>query len=86
MLTHHQVRNAREKLGLTQRQTADALGLATGNGKDTVRSWECEPSAKRYRAITGPAGLLLLAFLDGWEPKRTPDGELDPEWLTSLLG
>jgi DNA-binding transcriptional regulator YiaG len=52
------VKAARDKLGMTQSELAEALGLRGPNAKDTVRSWE---SGKRN--VTGPVVLALRYLL-----------------------
>lgn len=63
------VKDARQALGMTQQQLADALGLTGPYAKDTVRNWE---SGKR--PISGPAAtciryLLKFGLLDNPQQK-----------------
>lgn len=54
-----QVKGARERLGLTQRELAARLHLAEPYGKDVVRSWETG-----RRPISGPAQAALELMLE----------------------
>ena len=53
-----EVKAAREALGMTQLELADALRLDRPYGKDVVRSWETG-----RRPITGPAQVAILLML-----------------------
>jgi len=53
-MTPEDIKAAREALGLTQWELADALELEGNYGKDTVRNWE-----RGKRPITGPARVAL---------------------------
>ena len=66
-LSPHDVRRARQRMGMTQSELASALGLS-GSGRDTVRCWEMDADLPKHRDITGPATLALLALLDDWIP------------------
>jgi transcriptional regulator with XRE-family HTH domain len=52
------VRAAREALGLTQQELADALELEGNFGKDSVRNWEREK-----RPISGPSRVAIRSLL-----------------------
>ena len=68
-MTPDEIKAARETLGLTQWELADALELEGSYGKDTVRNWE-----RGKRPISGPARVALRLMLQGAEtqgPKLT---------------
>ena len=61
-------RAAREALGLTQRQLAEALELGKDGGR-TVRRWEAED-----REIPGPAAVAVRLMLEhAWRPAKVLD-------------
>jgi transcriptional regulator with XRE-family HTH domain len=57
--TGDQVRAAREALGLTQQELADALELEGKFGKDSVRNWEREK-----RPVSGPSRVAIRLMLE----------------------
>ena len=61
-MTPEQVREARQRLGLTQSQLADVLRLG-GDGKRLVRRWEAGETR-----VSGPASVAIEALLTGWRP------------------
>ncbi len=71
-MTPDAVRGARATLGemwgkgrpLKASELGRALGLAGDEPGQTVLRWE-----RGKVQITGPASLLIQAFLDGWRPK-----------------
>lgn len=67
-LTHREVERARQMMGWTYSQMADALDLKSISGRDTVRAWCTDPSQSRARQISGPAALALVALLSGFKP------------------
>lgn len=58
-MTGEQVREARETLGLTQTQLAEAMRMGP-NGRRTVSRWEQDEVP-----ITGPASVLLELMVKG---------------------
>ena len=62
-----EVKEAREALGMTQRQLADALLLESKFSKDTVRSWE-----SGMRPCPGPesVAIQLMVKLKGRKAAR----------------
>lgn len=61
-MTPHEVRAARQSLGLTQSGLAKALRLSA-DGKRAVRAWEAGE-----RPISGPASVAIEAMLAGFVP------------------
>lgn len=61
-MTGEEFRAARRLLGLSQREVAAWLRLAS-NGDRQVRRWE-----DGDQAVTGPVSLAMEAFMDGWRP------------------
>lgn len=61
-MTPDQVREARQRLGLTQSQLADLLRMGD-NGKRQVRRWEAGETP-----VSGPASVAIEALLTGWRP------------------
>ena len=59
-MTPAEIRQARETLGLKQRELARALGLARYS---TVSDWE-----RGVKPISTTAALLLRAYLAGYKP------------------
>lgn len=57
-LTPKEIKEARNKLGMTQSQLAYALRLEPISGRNTIRAWETGK-----REITGPASLALEALV-----------------------
>lgn len=53
------VRAAREALGLTQQELADALELEGSFGKDSVRNWE-----RGKRPISGPSRVAIRLMVE----------------------
>lgn len=69
-MTPDDVREARQRLGITQAELAVRLRLAPATGKDTVRSWE---SGKR--PITGPAQVAIeYMLLELEQPREAKHG------------
>jgi transcriptional regulator with XRE-family HTH domain len=70
ILTAEQVAAARDELGLSVTQMAEALRLTMPNGRTTIREWE-----SGRRQISGPASVAIDAMLclkrlldlDQWE-------------------
>lgn len=58
-MTPTQFKSYRERLNLSQSDTADLLGLEGPNGARTVRRWEAGDTA-----IPGSAGLLLTMIVE----------------------
>lgn len=57
-MTPADFRNARERLGLSQRAMAKALRLSPGNGDRTIRLWETDGNT-----VPGPAQVAVEAML-----------------------
>jgi DNA-binding transcriptional regulator YiaG len=57
-----EVRDARQRLGMTLHQLALALRMGT-DGRRAVRRWEAGD-----RQISGPASVAIEALLAGWRP------------------
>jgi transcriptional regulator with XRE-family HTH domain len=55
-MTGDQIRKARKRLGLTQEQLAERMGL---HGKQTISQWE-----RGVRIPQGPSLVLLRSLLD----------------------
>jgi transcriptional regulator with XRE-family HTH domain len=64
-MTPAQFREARESLGWSQYELADALNLGGTTEKGAQRVREMESGA---RPISGPIVRLMEAFADGWRP------------------
>jgi len=58
-MTPTEIRAARHKLGLTQRELEHELGLNGSDGR-TVRKWEAK---RNPREISGPCAKLIGIFL-----------------------
>lgn len=84
MLTPSDIRSLRAKLGWSQKEMADMLGLSPKTGADTVRSWETDEEFSRFRQISGPAELLMMAFLDGWRPNPHRTARMLETWPSSM--
>ena len=60
------IQRAREKLGKTNAEIADELGVTV----HAVRAWIAPQGTKKHRAMPKPARLLLAAILENARPKR----------------
>jgi hypothetical protein len=67
-MTPDQIRRARAKLGLTQKQFAEMLDT----DPTTARRMEMQPDAKTHRSPPARATRLIQAYLDGYRPKDWP--------------
>jgi transcriptional regulator with XRE-family HTH domain len=63
-MTPQEIREARLRLGLTQDQLANVMGLSSGM---TVSDWE-----RGIRNANRQARRLLRAYLDGYRPENWP--------------
>ena len=67
-MTPEEFKAAREKLGLSLRQTAHILGV----GQPTVTKWEMPPEAKS-RAKPNPTAVRVMQWmLEGFRPPEWP--------------
>ena len=64
--TGNDMRSAREKMGWSQYQLADALRLGGSTEKGAQRIREIEAGK---RQITGPVAVATEALLSGWRPE-----------------
>ncbi len=58
-MTPAELKTARTRLGMTQKQLAEALRLAPKSGADTVRKWEAGT-----RPISGPVSIAIDHLLN----------------------
>jgi DNA-binding transcriptional regulator YiaG len=65
ILSGYEVRRAREALGYSQRDLAEALQMGP-NGADRIRDWE-----QGKRPISGPASVAIRLMLDSLSPPNT---------------
>lgn len=70
-MTHNEVKQARERLGLSQSQ----LGKMLDTDGQTIRRMELEPSASKYRRPAPRMSRLIRAYLDGYRPHDWPSPE-----------
>jgi DNA-binding transcriptional regulator YiaG len=68
ILSPHEIRAIRNKLGWSCRDMAAGLALSGKNSANTIREWEMDPSCSKARAISGSAAMAMLAFLEGFIP------------------
>lgn len=70
-MTGHEIKMAREALGLSFRGLAKELGLSPDSGPRRVRDWE-----DGNRDITGPAARLIVALILRGRDHPLPDESL----------
>lgn len=66
-MTPDEVRQARNSLGMTLHQLAEALRMGA-DGRRAVRRWEAGE-----RQISGPASVAIQAMTEGWRPPHLRD-------------
>ena len=66
-MTNEEFKAARTRMGLSQSELADLLGL-TG-GARTVRKYETPPGNDDHRPVSGPVQRLMEALEQGWRPR-----------------
>lgn len=62
-MTPDDLREARQKLGYTQRELGHKLRMKPASAERTVRRWE-----RAEVEISGPAQVAILALLSGFDP------------------
>lgn len=72
-MTPDQIRRARSKLGLTQKQFAEMLDT----DPTTARRMEMQPDTKTHRQPPARAVRLIQAYLDGYRPRDWPTQKSD---------
>lgn len=75
-MTPHDLRNARQALGLSQRGLAEALHLSK-NGARTIRLWE-----KDGNTVPGPVRVAVELMLEKHGPIKS---QRTPKWLRDIL-
>jgi DNA-binding transcriptional regulator YiaG len=72
-MTPAEMKEARQALGMTQKQLAEALELDGPYAKHTVRSWE-----NGKRGIGGPVRVAIRLLLKHQKPKRAKPASEGP--------
>ena len=71
-MTPFEIKEARRKLGLTQRELGLVLRLKPSSADRTVRRWE-----DGQIEVSGPASVAIEAMLAGYRPRQWPSKEIE---------